>query len=1536
MAGVASVAVAALGLVGAVPQPASAAASAPTAAKAAPAVTPSQAAAQVAAKLPSSAKTAYAAAAAGQQALAKARQTGKMIPVTADQNPFSQTVANPDGSFTTSTSAQPRWVQSGSAWVSADATLARQSDGSYAPKAALGTLSLSGGGSDVLATTTTGGHSLAVTWPSVLPAPAVSGTQATYANVFPGVNLVVTANVSGGFSQTLVILNKAAAADPQLANLSLGLSASAGLTAHPGSDGSLTEEDSAGKAVFYSPAPAAWDSGATGASISGPGSGGHAVTAPASYSGNSVKLGVPASLLAGPASSFPVYVDPSYNDAAFWAWYGQIQSGNPGAAELNNTPDYYVSVGYDSSGSIDRGNYTFGLPDSAVSAPVTVSAATMTTTAVSTYTNSSQSHTVNAYDTSEYDGSSTWNNPPAVQAGPVAATFTTTSTYPDQNVSWNVASWVQSAFSNDDWYLSAELRNSDEAHTAPFVEFGSNPTLTYTYTQAAPAVPAGTGPVPGATFLHFPVSDKAALAVNVGSGNALVTTSDLSMPGMMLGADYNSLLTGTALSGAEGNTWRQRQGADTRLYPGAGTTGSITYLGADGLSGVFTTSNGSSYTSPADVHATLVTGSAVTSACSGSSYQLNWHSSGQIQCFNGAGLLTSQADRNGNTTAFTYTYGLESSVTYTPKGASSPSETVTGADVDYPWTLQLTQSGGAAGTKTVSYNVNEDTGDLSSIQQADSTTLTFGYDGSDNLNSIKNGAGVTTTLVYDSSHRVTSVSQTYGTASATATTRFSYVSSTETQVAAPNTSQGQPVGSVPNTTYTVNSAGLVTATKDAAGDTVNTAYDSSTNNVTQSTNALNGATTNTWGSNNGESETKSVSPTGAYTSAAYNNTGTGTDPEAQYLPSSSNDTQNHQTLYTYDGAGNLSQSSDALPAVAKVTPNSDGTPATSTDPDGGATSYSYNSLHQLTKVTPPTSGSLTPVSLTYDGFGRVATVTDGNGNTLTYTYDLADRITKQAYTGGAKTLTVSYAYDGAGNLKTQTSSAGPTTSYTYDGRNQVLTTSATSGGGTLAYTYDADGNMLTAKDGAGTGTYTYNNLDQLTGLTDPAGAYWQFSYNAAGERSATYYGAPAGQTANYQVKDALGFDTSGRITSIDVTGSNGAATLAYNTYCYSPYVSGQACPTASASTDTELVQWSQNKQTSAISQYTYDNGNRLKTATNLGGSNYSYGYDNDGDITAGASAGSLSYNTANQITTSGYGYDHDGNQTADPKNGTLAGNDASQLISASAASGGGAGSAAETFTYSGAGQNQPLSDGSASGITYGQGDQYGQPRIDSYTTGGATIYIIRDQQGDPLGLISGGKSYIYLTDNSGSVTGLSGSCGCSDASYTYTPYGSLASKSAGSGGSLVTQNLIGYTGSLTDTYTAGSTGYIHDGARWYNPQTGAFAGQDTGSYLNNPANGNRYAYAADNPVNNTDPTGMWSWTDFADSILNNAVKGVIGGCIAGAIAGEGVGCVAGIVPGSIIGGLTGGPPIFTTSSPPTEVTDTFALTTTAQHGWHCL
>jgi RHS repeat-associated protein len=1435
--------------------------------------------------------------AAAVRALSAARRSGHRTEILADRTEFSQTFANPGGTFTTVTSVLPRQVKRGSSWVTADASLVSTADGSWAPRAALGGLTLSGGGGRVLATARSSDRWLSVTWPQALPAPRVSGARATYADVFPGVDLLVTAGLTGGFTETLVIHDKSAAADPQLRGLTLGVSASAGLTAHNRGKGSITEETASGQPVFFSPSPVGWDSGSAGsgaASAAGPGPGGRTVPVPAAYSSGSVRLSVPASLLSGPASSFPVYVDPAYSQTPAWENYGEVQSAYPDAAELDSTYDGNVSVGYD-GGGIDRGEYVFGLPPAPDSAAVTIQSATMTGTAVSTFTPASTSHTINASYVSQYSSSSTWNNPPSVLAGPSAQTFTTASTTPDQNVSWNVASWLQTAYSDSAFQMSVQLANSDETDSGPFVEFGPDPTLSFTYTQPAPSVPVGTGPVSNATFLSFPVSDKVSLQVDVGSGNALLTTSDLTLPeagsSLTLGNAYNSLLVDSAVNeGADRNGWRQREGADVRLY--LGSDGTITFLGEDGTAGTFTAPSGSgtTYGSPAVFHATL--SSAPGSACSGSAYQLTWHQTGEVMCFNGTGLLTSQADRNGNTTAYSYNgSGQETQVAYTPEGESSPVETVA---VSYTgsYLTGLSESGGSTGTKTVSYGISS-SGDLTSVQQPGGTTITLGYDGSHDLTSIENGNGTTTQLTYNSADQVTSVSQPYGTCgcTATATTRLSYVSATETQVAAPSTNQSEPVSSVPNTTYTINSQDLVTKVVDAAGDTRAAKY-TSFNDVETATDGLTGTTTNTYTSNGGESLNSSASPTGATSTLDYTNSASGANPMAEYLPSSSTDAQGNATTYTYYGAGNLSEATNALAAAAQVTYNADGTPATSKDPDGGVTSYSYNSLHQLTTATPPTTGSLKPITITYDGFGRVATVTDGDGNMVTDTYDLADRIIKQAYTGGSRTLTVTYAYDGAGNLQTQTDPSG-TTSWTYNGRNQVLTRNAASGGN-LTYAYDADGNLTSSTDAGGTTSYTYNDLDQLASLTDPTGVLWGFSYNAAGERTHTWYDTNAGETT-YGIKDLIGYDVGGRINLIEATGNSGASTLSDISYCYNSDISGTTCGD-SDSTDTSLVRYSINKQTSAVTKYTYDDANRLE----------GFGYDKDGDVTSGAKAGTLTYNTSNQITTSGYGYDKDGNLTADPSNGTLTYNDAGQLVSASAATGGGGSSASESFTYSGASQDQPLSDGSATNITYGLASQYGQPWVDSYTTGGATDYVIRDQQGDPLGMVRDGKSYIFLTDDVGSVTTVAGSCGCADATYSYTLYGALTADS----GTLASDNLIRYTGALTDIFTAGSTGYVHDGNRWYDPETGAFASQDANSYVASPANGNRYAYAADNPINNIDPAGMFSFPVFFNGLMtsigNGMVEGAIGGCIGGFLLGAVVGCGAGLVGFSIAGGLTAG------------------------------
>lgn len=694
--------------------------------------------------------------------------------------------------------------------------------------------------------------------------------------------------------------------------------------------------------------------------------------------------------------------------------------------------------------------------------------------------------------------------------------------------------------------------------------------------------------------------------------------------------------------------------------------------------------------------------------------------------------------------------------------------------------------------------------------------------------------------------------------------------------------------SVPNVTYTVTaSTALVTQTVDQGNNTFTASYNNDADNLTTFTGAANPneKTTNAY-TNGGVSLLNSKSPTGATSSWTYNNTGT--YPGAAYLPTGSTDAQGNPSTYVYDGAGNLSSDQNNLPATSTVKYNSDGTPNYSKAPGGGQTNYAYtDGDHELNTITPPSGGSLNPISITYDGFGRVATVSNGV-NTVTYTYDLADRITKVAYTGGPSPVTVNYTYDGAGNLKTQSDATG-TVTWTYDGRNLVLTRTGTAGGGTLTYGYDLDGNLTSAKDAGGTTSYTYNNLNQLTSMTDPANNLWQFAYDADGRRTDTWFDTNTGNTT-WAAKMVTAYDLSGRISHIIAYENTNYSNIVFDTfYCYSPYVSGQSCPTNSATTDTSLVQYATNGQTGTVSQYTYDKGNRLKTATNISGKNFSYGYDNNGNLTSGAVAGSLSYNADNEISTSGYGYDGAGDMTSDNVNGTLAYNDAGQLVSASDADGVGKG----TFTYAGTGQDQMLSDGTATGITYGLSAQGGQPWVQSYTPAVSTSpdYVLHDQQGTPLGFDHNGNVYFFVTDNQGSVVDLISTGGSTSATYNWDPYGHLISQSGGE----ENYNLIRYTGGLADmAYSASmnipGTDDTHLGNRWLAPKIGAFTQPDPQTQLTNPQDASLYPYAADNPTNNTDPTGMSCTTDIF------AAAGIAIGLATG-----GLGFAGAIVTGDLFG-----------------------------------
>lgn len=191
--------------------------------------------------------------------LAAAQASGNRIEVVAARSETETVWANPDGeSFTAEIAAVPVRVRRGDEWVPVSTDLVRRSDGSVGPEATPVELAFSGGGDDVLARVADGDAWVSFAWPGVLPEPSLDGPIATYANVLPGVDLVVQAGVEG-FSEYLVVQTQAAAASPELTQLEFEVATSAGLSLVE-SDGGLTVHDAAGEPLFTGPPPRMWDS----------------------------------------------------------------------------------------------------------------------------------------------------------------------------------------------------------------------------------------------------------------------------------------------------------------------------------------------------------------------------------------------------------------------------------------------------------------------------------------------------------------------------------------------------------------------------------------------------------------------------------------------------------------------------------------------------------------------------------------------------------------------------------------------------------------------------------------------------------------------------------------------------------------------------------------------------------------------------------------------------------------------------------------------------------------------------------------------------------------------------------------------------------------------------------------------------------------------------------------------------------------------------------------------------------------------------
>ena len=120
------------------------------------------------------------------------------------------------------------------------------------------------------------------------------------------------------------------------------------------------------------------------------------------------------------------------------------------------------------------------------------------------------------------------------------------------------------------------------------------------------------------------------------------------------------------------------------------------------------------------------------------------------------------------------------------------------------------------------------------------------------------------------------------------------------------------------------------------------------------------------------------------------------------------------------------------------------------------------------------------------------------------------------------------------------------------------------------------------------------------------------------------------------------------------------------------------------------------------------------------------------------------------------------------------------------------------------------------------------------------------------------NAHYYLADGLGSTMALTDDSGTVENTYAYDPFGAITSSTGSQ------DNSFTFTGEQTDP----STGLEYLRARYYDPQTGRFVSRDP---LNaNPWwSGQPFDYVEADPVNSSDPVGLW-----CPKNPNDCVKGV--------------------------------------------------------------
>lgn len=705
-------------------------------------------------------------------------------------------------------------------------------------------------------------------------------------------------------------------------------------------------------------------------------------------------------------------------------------------------------------------------------------------------------------------------------------------------------------------------------------------------------------------------------------------------------------------------------------------------------------------------------------------------------------------------------------------------------------------------------------GRLTQVQEGSKAATSFAYnEPSGTFQSITSpapggGGTVSCSFTYDSLGNLLTETSPGNNATSSIVTTYNYTTDGSYSQAA---AIGQPVkvtnnlGKVTHLRY--DSQGRPTSAVDALGNEQDTTY----NIVGQALTSVSPATGQT-GSGHGYSLTTYLWPGGPSSGAQLYD-------ESRSLVRS--------TSLSYGPAGELLSTTGDTEPVTHVY-DAAYRPTSTSDGNGHATTYTYNTAGYVATITAPGGG--VDQFTSYDSAGNLLSKTDARGVVTNYVYSGTGGTLSATQFPGSTSLNESYSYDSYGRMTSITDGTG-TASATFDDMDHVLTTSRTYSGvptQTVTYAYYPNGSRQTLTCPAGTWSYSYDGVGRYTSLNSPAGTSTA-SYADNGWQTGRVL--PNGATSGYS------YNAAGQITDCLNQTSGGTTLSHFNSFAYDGNLNVTGV-TASVPAWTSF---------SGATTYQYDSKDQLiqESTARFGSFTNGYAYDSAGNPTT-IRGSTVTYNSNNQLTVSGFAYDSNGNPTT--YNGATCTYDPRNHLTA--------GGSLMTAGYRSDGLRAWLNESSTTTYYFYDG---GTPIYE--TNGSGTITAINVFA--PDGLVArkqGGTWGQYVFDAQGHVTHRLDATGSTLSISAYNANGQETSSTSHS-------DPFGFnarSGYLTDQVT----GLILCGQRYYDPAYARFINRDPIGFSGGI---NAYGYAGNNPVNALDPSGLEPlWYDR----LNNWSNGI--------------------------------------------------------------